>query len=176
MRIFCTYTHGCRNSLFMMILSSFVHTIFMLRVSFSTAPECVDADCWNRLVRPLRGTKNTVIVVAVVICLPLYFICVYILFYFFIYIWLQSFKNNIGTNTLMSKWRFWTPIAKSYRVAISTHRKLSFELGSDTKEQLDFADYRYFKTVWGEPSFWNLYTYIYIYIYIVCFIFLQIDR
>ena len=168
MRIFCTYTHGCRNSLFMMILSSFVHTIFMLRVSFSTAPECVDADCWNRLVRPLRGTKNTVIVVAVVICLPLYFV------YIYIYIWLQSFKKNIGTNTLMSKWRSWTPTEKSYRVAIPTIRKLSFELGSDPKEQIFFADYRYFKKKLGEPSFWNLY--IYIYIYIVCFIFLQIDR
>ena len=26
----------------------FIPTTFMLRVSFSPAPECVEADCWNR--------------------------------------------------------------------------------------------------------------------------------
>ena len=28
-------------------ISTFVPTIFMLRVSFSPAPDCVDPDCWN---------------------------------------------------------------------------------------------------------------------------------
>ena len=44
-------------------------TTVRLRVSFSPAPECVDADCWNRFLRPPRGTRNAVIIVLLLIIL-----------------------------------------------------------------------------------------------------------
>ena len=43
-------------------------TTLMLRVSFSPAPKCVDANFWNRfLSTPTRGTRNTVVFVVVVV-------------------------------------------------------------------------------------------------------------
>ena len=42
-------------------------TTFMLRVSFSPVPECVEGDCWNRAFLAPRGTRNAVIVIVVVV-------------------------------------------------------------------------------------------------------------
>ena len=36
----------------MLVTSILIPTTFMLRVTFSPAPECVVADCWNRAFRP----------------------------------------------------------------------------------------------------------------------------
>ena len=76
----------------------FFPTPWMLRVSFSPAPECVDADCWKRFFRSLRGTRNTVIVVVIVFWLR-------ILHYIYIY------EYKVSSTTLGPKFYcqvFWT--------------------------------------------------------------------
>ena len=42
-------------------------TTFMLRVSFSPAPECVDVDCWNQAFQTPPCHQDGVIVVVVVV-------------------------------------------------------------------------------------------------------------
>ena len=61
----CSYENMCMICLGV----CFPHN-FVLRVSFSSAPECVDVDYWNRLFVWLPcGPRNTVIVVVIVFSL-----------------------------------------------------------------------------------------------------------
>ena len=74
---------------------SFIPTTLMLRVSFSPAPESVDAGCWTHffstpLPPPPRGTRKTVVVVVVLIVVFSLFYFIYI--YIYIHIRLPSFK------------------------------------------------------------------------------------
>ena len=50
----------------------FFPTTFMLWVTFSPAPECVEAWCWNFKIRPRRGPRNSVVVVVVIVVVVLY--------------------------------------------------------------------------------------------------------
>ena len=45
----------------------------LLRVSFSPAPECVVADCWNRAFPSPPCHQTTVVVVIIVVVVVLYF-------------------------------------------------------------------------------------------------------
>ena len=45
----------------------FFPTTFMLWVTFSPAPECVVAWCWNFKIRPRRGPRNSVVIIIIVL-------------------------------------------------------------------------------------------------------------
>ena len=47
----------------------FFPTTFVLRVSFSPVPECVVADCWNRVFPTPRATIPPLFVVCLFVCL-----------------------------------------------------------------------------------------------------------
>ncbi len=44
-------------------------TIFMLRVSFSPAPECVEVDCWNQAFQTPPCHQDAVVVVIVIVAI-----------------------------------------------------------------------------------------------------------
>ena len=67
----------------------------MLRVSFYSAPECVDADCWNRFLisDPHRCTRDSIVVVDVVVLLSTILLDI-----FYIYIYIDVMTKVLGPN------------------------------------------------------------------------------
>ena len=66
---------------------------FMLRVSFSPAPECVEADCWNRAF-PTPLPPAVIIVVVVIVVLYFRSIFEFRYFYFFRKAIFSSLKSS----------------------------------------------------------------------------------
>ena len=56
--------------IFFLIIFYFIPTTFMLRVTFSPAPECVEVDCWKQAFQTPPCHQDGVIVVVVVIVVP----------------------------------------------------------------------------------------------------------
>ena len=53
--------------IYFIYIYSLFPTTFMLRVSFSPAPECVEVDCWNQAFQTPPCHQDGVVVVVVVI-------------------------------------------------------------------------------------------------------------
>ena len=55
-----------------MFLTRFIPTTFMLRVTFSPAPECVEVDCWNQAFQtpPCHQDGVVVVIVVVIVVVP----------------------------------------------------------------------------------------------------------
>ena len=56
---------------FDLISFSLLRTTSILRISFSSAPRCVEADCWNRAFPLLSLNRNVVVAVVIVVTLLL---------------------------------------------------------------------------------------------------------